>query len=115
MWRADSLEKALTFGKTEEDKGATEDEIVGWHHWLNGHKFEQTAWDSEGQGSLVCCSSWVHKESDMIEWLNNKLSSSLQKGDPKHSKLKKIKRHRDLEQMKEYGKNPQDQKKMKKK
>ena len=36
----------------------TEDEIVGWHHRLNGHEFEQTPGDSEGQGSLACCSSW---------------------------------------------------------
>ena len=37
----------------------TEDEMVGWHHWFNGHEFEQTLRDSEGQGSLVCCSPWV--------------------------------------------------------
>ena len=41
----------------QEKKGMTEDEMVGWHHWLSGHEFEQTL-DSEGQGSLVCCSSW---------------------------------------------------------
>ena len=40
----------------------TEDEIVGWHHWLNGHEFEQTLGDGEGQGSLGCCSSWGCKE-----------------------------------------------------
>ena len=50
----------------QEETGATEDEMVGWHHWLNGHEFEQTGGDSEGQGSLVCC-----KESDTAEWLNN--------------------------------------------
>ena len=44
---------------------------VEWHHWLNGHKFEQTAGDSEGQGSLVCYSPRGHKESDMTQWLNN--------------------------------------------
>ena len=49
----------------------TEDEMVGWHHQLNGHEFEQTVGDSEGQGSLVCCSSWGHKESDTTERLNN--------------------------------------------
>ena len=49
----------------QEEKGATEDEMVGWHHWLNGHEFEQTLGDSAGQGSLVCCSLWGHKESDM--------------------------------------------------
>ena len=39
-----------------QEKGMTEDEMVGWHHWLNGHEFEQTLEDSEGQGSLACCS-----------------------------------------------------------
>ena len=42
----------------QEEKGATEDEMVGWHHRRNGHEFEQTPGDSEGQGSLVCCSPW---------------------------------------------------------
>ena len=58
------------------EKGTTEDEIrwhlteiVRWHHWLNGHEFEQTMWDSEGQGSLARCSPWGH-ESDMTERLN---------------------------------------------
>ena len=46
-----------------EEKGMTEDEMVGWHHPLNGHKFEQTPGDGDGQGSLVCCSPWGHKES----------------------------------------------------
>ena len=45
----------------------TEDEIVGWHHQLNGHVFEQTLGDSEGQGSMVCCSPWGCKELDMTE------------------------------------------------
>ena len=49
----------------EERGGATEDEMVGWHHWLDGHEFEQIAGDSEGQGSLACCSWWGLKESDM--------------------------------------------------
>ena len=49
----------------------TEDEMVGWHHRLNGHEFEQTPGDSEGQENLVCCSSRGHKESDMTEQLNN--------------------------------------------
>ena len=49
----------------------TEDEMVGWHHRLNGHKFEQALGDCEGQGSLECCSPWGHKESDMTERLNN--------------------------------------------
>ena len=53
------------------EKGMTEDEMVGWHHWINGHEFEQTPGVSEGQRSLVCCSPWGHKESDMTEQLNN--------------------------------------------
>ena len=48
----------------------TEDKIVGWHHQLNGHEFEQALEPGEGQGSLACCSPWGHKESDMIEQLN---------------------------------------------
>ena len=56
----------------QEEKGTTEDEMVGWHHWLNGHEFEQVPGDSEGQGNMVCCSPWGHKESDTTEWLNNK-------------------------------------------
>ena len=40
----------------------TEDEMIGWHHWLNGHEFEQTLGDSGGQGRLACCSPWDHKE-----------------------------------------------------
>ena len=43
--------------------------MVGWHHQLNGHKFEEASGDGEGQGSLECCSSWGFKESDMIEQL----------------------------------------------
>ena len=49
----------------------TEGEMVGWHHRLNGHKFEQAMEDSEGQGSLTCCSPWGCKESEMAEQLNN--------------------------------------------
>ena len=47
------------------------DEMVGWHHRLNGHEFEQTSGDGEGQGSLVCCSPWGRKESDTTERLSN--------------------------------------------
>ena len=54
----------------QEEKGMTEDEMVGWHHQLNGHEFEQATGVHERQGSLVCCSPWGHKESDMTEWLN---------------------------------------------
>ena len=45
--------------------------MVGWHHQLNGHGFEQALGDSEGQGSLACCSPWGHREPDMTEQLNN--------------------------------------------
>ena len=55
----------------QEEKEATEDEMVGWHHQLNGHESEQTPRDSEEQGSLACCSPWGRKESDTTEWLNN--------------------------------------------
>ena len=47
-----------------QEKRATEDEMVGWHHQPYGHDFEQTPGGTEGQGSLVCCSPWGHKESD---------------------------------------------------
>ena len=49
----------------------TEDEMVGWHHRLNGHELEQTPGDGEGQGGLACCHAWDHKESDTTEQLNN--------------------------------------------
>ena len=49
----------------QEEKGVTEDEMVGWHHQLNGYEFEQTPGDSEGQGSMACCNPWGHKELDM--------------------------------------------------
>ena len=55
----------------QEKKGATEDEMVGWHHQFNGNQFEQTPGDGEGQGSLACWNPWGHKESDTTEWLNN--------------------------------------------
>ena len=62
----DSFEKTLMLGKTGQDEeGTTEDEMVGWHNRLNGHEFEQTRGDGEGQGSLACCISWGRKESDM--------------------------------------------------
>ena len=47
--------------------GTTEDEMVVWYLQLNGHEFEQALGVSDGQGSLACCSSWCHKESDMTE------------------------------------------------
>ena len=54
----------------QEEKGTAEDELIRWHHWLNGHEFEQALGVGEGQGSLGCCSPWGHKESDMTERLN---------------------------------------------
>ena len=48
----------------------TEDEMVGWHHPLDGHEFEQAPGVGDGQGSLACCNPWGHKESDMTERLN---------------------------------------------
>ena len=55
----------------QEEKGMTEDEMVGWHHWLNGHEFEQGLGDGEGQRSLACCSPWSCKELNTTEWLND--------------------------------------------
>ena len=59
----------------QEEKGTMEEEMVGWHHWLNGHEFEQALGDSEGEGSLACCSPWGCKELDTTEQLNNKVIS----------------------------------------
>ena len=53
-----------------QEKGMTKDEMVGWHHWLDGHEFEQAPEDGKGKVNLACCSPWGHKESDMTEWLN---------------------------------------------
>ena len=55
----------------------TENETIGWHHRLSGHEFEQNLGDSEGQGSLVCCSPWGHKELDTTEILSNNNSGEL--------------------------------------
>ena len=64
--------KDLDAGKDwgQEEKGMTEDEMVGWHHWLDGREFEQTPGNGEGQGSLACYSPWGHKELDTTEQLN---------------------------------------------
>ena len=71
MWRADSLEKTLMLGKTgRQEKGSTENEMVGWHHRLDGHESEQAPGVGDGQRSLVCCSLWDCKESDTTKWLN---------------------------------------------
>ena len=57
----------------QEKKVMTEDERLGQHCWFGGHEFEQTLGDSEEPGSLVCCSSWGHKETDTTKWLNNNI------------------------------------------
>ena len=65
----------------QEEKGTTEDEMVGWHHQLNGHGFGWIPGVGDGQGSLACCGSWGRKESDTTEWMNwterNSISSRL--------------------------------------
>ena len=70
MQRANSLEKNPNVGKDWEQKWATEDEMVGWHHWLNGLQFEQALGDDEGQGGLEHHSPWGLKELDVTKWLN---------------------------------------------
>ena len=69
--------KSQLFGKDcdagkewRQEKRPAEDEMVRYHHWLNGPEFEQTSGISEGQGSLVCCSAWGQKELHMTKWLN---------------------------------------------
>ena len=69
--RSDSLEKTLMLGKIEGRKrrGTTEDKMVGWHHQLNGHEFEQALGFGDGQGGLACCIPWGCKELDTTERL----------------------------------------------
>ena len=64
MGRVNSFEKTLMLGKIEVRRRGGQRVRFGWHHRLNGHEFEQTLGDSMGQGNLVCCSPWDHKESD---------------------------------------------------
>ena len=68
------MQKHRKANKTKllEEMGVTEDERVGWHHWLNGHEFEQALGVGEGRGSLACCSPWGCKELDMTEPLNSR-------------------------------------------
>ena len=54
----------------QEEKGMTEDEMAGWHHWLDAHEFGWTPGVHDGKGGLACCDSWGHKESNTTEWLN---------------------------------------------
>ena len=76
LWPPDAknwlIGKDLDAGKDwrQEEKGMTEEEMVGWHHQLDGHEFEQAPGVGDGQGSLACCSPWDCKESDTTEWLN---------------------------------------------
>ena len=66
MQRTEFLEKTLMLGKIEgRRRRGRQDDMVGWHHRLNEHEFEQAQGDSEGQGRLVCCSPWGHKELEM--------------------------------------------------
>ena len=73
LWLPDAknwlIGKAPYAGKDwrQEEKGTTEDEMVGWHHWLDGHEFEQAPRVRDGQRRLVCCGPWGHKELDMTE------------------------------------------------
>ena len=72
MRRVDSSGKDSDAGRDwgQEEKGTTEDEMAGWHHWLDGHEFGWTPGVGDGQEGLACCDSWGRKESDMTEQLN---------------------------------------------
>ena len=61
LWPPDAKSQLIRKDSRQEEKGMTEDEMVGWHHRLNGHELEQSPGDGEAQGSLACCSSWVTK------------------------------------------------------
>ena len=88
MQRADTLEKTL-LGKIEcRKRRGWQNEMVGWHHQLNGHEFEQAPGDGEGQGSLACCSPWGRKESDTSEWLHN--NNNWEKYKPQGTTLQQV-------------------------
>ena len=78
LWPSDAKSKLIgkdpNVGKDwrQEETGMTEDEMVGCHHWLNGHEFEQALGDGDGQGRLACCSPWGCKQMEMNDWLNNR-------------------------------------------
>ena len=61
----------------QEEKGTTEDEMIGWHHQLNGHEFEQALEVGDGQAGLACCSPWGCKESEWLNWLRAKTTTIL--------------------------------------
>ena len=75
LWNIETI-NSITFnnhdGKDwrQEEKGMTQGEMAGWHHWLDGHESEWTPGVCEGQGGLACCNSWGCKELDTTEWLN---------------------------------------------
>ena len=71
----------------QEEKGTIEDEVVGWHHWLKGHEFEQALGVGDGQGSLACCSPWGCKESDTTEQLSNLTEQKKQSWDLLQEKI----------------------------
>ena len=62
---------------SQEEKGMTEDKMVGWHHWLNRHEFEQALGDGEGQASLGCCSPWGYKEAQLSDWTTTKIKGKI--------------------------------------
>ena len=70
IWRTNSFEKTLMLGKTEGRRRRGRQRMSQWHHWLDGHEFEQALGVSDGQGSLACCNTCGHKESDMTKKLN---------------------------------------------
>ena len=78
LWRVNSLEETLMLGKTE-GKRRRGQQRMRWLDCITNsmHEFEQTLGDNEGQGSLVCCSPWAHKESDMTDWATEKKQYSL--------------------------------------
>ena len=82
LWRPDAKSQLIwkdpDAGKDwrQKEKGMAEDEMVRWHHWLNGHELQQTLEDGEGQESLGCCRQWDWKELGMTEWLNNSKNAS---------------------------------------
>ena len=74
-----------------EEKGTTEDKMVGWHHWFDGHEFEQALGDCEGQESLMDCSPWGHKESDMTKHAHK--ATTIYKIDNQPIKKKSLKKY----------------------
>ena len=75
MQRADSFEKTLMLGKIEGRRRRGR-QMLGWHHQLSRHEFEQTRGDSEGQGDLACCSPWSRKELDVTKQLNTTITTT---------------------------------------